>query len=178
MTNLTIYSILFYLIAALMIVSTGLAITRKNMVHAVLYLVVSFMAGSLLFFLLGAPLLAILQVIIYAGAIMVLFLFIVMMIKVDPEADRGYSARTYLAVAGVSGIYFAAAILLMRFSGAAARRPMAAAIASPADFGRYVFTHHWLAIEIVSLLLLVVLVGALHLGQGRARRRAVEKEGK
>ena len=168
---MTIYSIIFYFIAALMIISTGLAISRRNMVHAVLYLVVSFLAGSLLFFLLGAPLLAILQAIIYAGAIMVLFLFIVMMIRVEPFRDHSYSIWTYLAAAGVCGIYFAAAVLLMHFSGAATRRPMVAAVASPADFGRYVYEYHWLAIEIVSLLLLVVLIGVLHLGQGRARRR-------
>ncbi|MGA8280705.1 MAG: NADH-quinone oxidoreductase subunit J, partial [Desulfobacterales bacterium] len=74
-----LYTILFYLLAVVIVVATVLAITRRNMVHAVIYLVVSFFGSALLFYLFGAPLLAALEVIIYAGAIMVLFLFIIMM---------------------------------------------------------------------------------------------------
>jgi NADH-quinone oxidoreductase subunit J len=83
---MTLYAIIFYLLAALIIISTGIAITRRNMVHVVVYLVFSFFGTAMLFYLFGAPLLAVLQVIIYAGAIMVLFLFIIMMLKVEaPE---------------------------------------------------------------------------------------------
>ncbi len=168
---MTIYSIIFYIIAALMIISTGMAVTRENMVHAVLYLVVSFLGSALLFFLLGAPLLGILQVIIYAGAIMVLFLFIVMMIRIEPPERRASPVRHYVAVGVICGIYFGAVVLLMLVSEPAAREPMASAIASPADFGHYLFSRHWLAIEMISLLLLVALIGALHLGLSGMRRR-------
>ena len=80
---MTLYSVIFYVLAALILVSTGFAITRRNLVHAVVYLIISFFGSALLFYLLGAPLLAALEVIIYAGAIMVLFLFIIMMLKVE-----------------------------------------------------------------------------------------------
>ena len=74
---MTFYTILFYILAALIIVTTGLAITRRNMVHTIVYLVFSFFGSAMLFYLLGAPLIAALEVIIYAGAIMILFLFII-----------------------------------------------------------------------------------------------------
>jgi NADH-quinone oxidoreductase subunit J len=84
---MTLYTIIFYLLALLIIISTGIAITRRNMVHVVVYLIFSFFGTAMLFYLFGAPLLAVLQIIIYAGAIMVLFLFIIMMLKVEsPEA--------------------------------------------------------------------------------------------
>ena len=75
---MTIYSIIFYILALVIIVATGVAITRRNLVHAVVYLILSFFGSALMFYLFGAPLLAALEVIIYAGAIMVLFLFILM----------------------------------------------------------------------------------------------------
>ncbi|MFO7929858.1 MAG: NADH-quinone oxidoreductase subunit J family protein [Thermodesulfobacteriota bacterium] len=175
---MTVYSFFFYITAALIIASTGLAITRKHMVHAVLYLVVSFVATAVLFYLLGAPLLAILQVIIYAGAIMVVFLFIVMMIRIDPDKQQPFPVSHYLAAGAVCGIYFTAAVLLIIFSGPEAGEPMAAAAASPFDFGYYLFDRHWLSVELISLLLLVALVGALHAGRGRKARKSETGERK
>lgn len=168
---MTIYSILFYLIAAVMIISTGMAVTRSNLVHAVLYLVISFFGSAVLFFLLGAPLLGVLEVIIYAGAIMILFLFIVMMIKVE-LIDDGAVPIGQLATAGIiCGIYFLACLLLMKFSGPSAKAPMQALLVQPENFGNHLFRQHWLAIEMISLLLLVALIGTLHLGLSRGRRR-------
>ena len=167
---MSVYSIFFYLIAAVMILSTALAVTRKNMVHAVLFLVISFLASALLFFLLGAPLLGILEVVIYAGAIMVLFLFVVMMIRIRAPEGPGFLLWHCLGAAGLSAFYVAACLLLIRHSGPGA--PMPAAFAAPADFGQYLFERHWLGIEIVSLLLLVALIGVLHLGLSRAGRRS------
>ncbi|MFP4159069.1 MAG: NADH-quinone oxidoreductase subunit J [Desulfobacterales bacterium] len=169
---MTVYSFFFYITAALIIASTGLAITRKHMVHAVLYLVVSFVTTAVLFYLLGAPLLAILQVIIYAGAIMVVFLFIVMMIRTDPDRKQSFTVSHYLAAGAACGIYFTAAVLLMVFSGPEAGEPMPAAVASPLDFGFFLFEKHWLAVELISLLLLVALVGALQAGRGRKGRKS------
>ncbi len=167
---MTIYAILFYIIAATMILATVMAITRKNMVHAVLYLVVSFLGSALLYYLLGAPLLAAFEVIIYAGAIMVLFLFVVMMLKIETPATQGVELRHYLMAVGVCALYFIGCVLLMYFSPPSLSMPMRAASASPEFFGKYVFQHQYLAIEIASMLLLIAVVGALHLGLGRARR--------
>ncbi len=86
-----LYAVIFYVVSALILASTAMAVTRKNPVHAVVYLVISFLGSALLFYILGAPFLAALEVIIYAGAIMVLFLFVVMMLKMEAVERRGFS---------------------------------------------------------------------------------------
>lgn len=166
---MTIFAAIFYLVAVLMIVSTAMAVTRNNLVHAVLYLVISFFGSALLFFLLGAPLLGVLEIIIYAGAIMILFLFIVMMLKVEVSEKAGHALGHLTAAGVICGIYFGACILLMYFSAPSAKRPMAMAMVAPKDFGRHLFMQHWLAIELVSLLLLIALAGVLHLGRQKSR---------
>ena len=169
---ITIYGVIFHAIAAVILFSTVLAVTRKNMVHAVLYLVVSFLGTGLLFFLLGAPLLAAFEVIIYAGAIMVLFLFIVMMLKFDDQNQGASPYRHYMAAFGTCGFYFFLCAVAVYFLGPESKTGMPAATASPESFGRFLFQHHWLSIEIVSTLLLVALIGVLQLGLGPGRRRS------
>src|SRR4030043_2238889 len=78
---MTLYAVIFYLLGIVILTATGLAITRRQPVHAVLYLVVAFLGTAALFFLLGAPFLAAFMVIIYVGAIMVLFLFVIMLFQ-------------------------------------------------------------------------------------------------
>jgi NADH-quinone oxidoreductase subunit J len=73
--------IVFYIAAAVAVLATTIAITRHNVVHALLYLIVSLLAVAVIFYVIGAPFLAALELIIYAGAIMVLFLFVVMMLN-------------------------------------------------------------------------------------------------
>ena len=161
---MTIHAILFYAIGALITAATLLAITRRNLVHAVVYLVVSFFGSAALFYLLGAPLLAAFMVIVYAGAIMVLFLFIVMMLRVESDRRPVFPARQIgPAVAIAAGYALVAGIMVFVDPAASAMLP--AAQAEPAQFGAYVFRHAWLAIEITSLLLLVALVGALLIGR-------------
>src|SRR5512137_1724261 len=81
---------LFYILAAVAVIATVFAITEKHAVHAIVYLVTSFFSLSVIFYLLGAPLVAVFEVIIYAGAIMVLFVFVIMMLDLGhPEkAER------------------------------------------------------------------------------------------
>ena len=78
----------FYIAASVAIVSTVLTITRLNAVHALLYLIVSLLAVAVVFYTMGAPLVAALEVIIYAGAIMVLFVFVVMMLNLGKRAAK------------------------------------------------------------------------------------------
>src|SRR5947207_3274705 len=77
---------IFYISAALAIVATLMMLTRLNVVHALLYLIVSLLALSVVFYTLGAPFIAALEIIIYAGAIMVLFVFVVMMLNLGERA--------------------------------------------------------------------------------------------
>jgi NADH-quinone oxidoreductase subunit J len=161
---MNLYAGTFYLLAAVTLGSTALAVTRRNVMHAIIYLVLSFFGTALLFFLLGAPFLAALEVIIYAGAIMVLFLFIVMMLEIRPaEQPLGLYLRQWLPAVVLGALSLAVLVLIIFESGADLSLPLAAA--SPREFGRFLFQKYWFSVEIVSFLLLVALVGALYLGR-------------
>lgn len=166
---MTLFNILLYLAAAVVVVATGFAITRQNVVHAACYLIISFMGTAVLFYLLGAPLLAALEVIIYAGGIMVLFLFVIMMIQYQPPTYRKtFSAKTWypaMILAGTCGLL--AGILV--FADPANRLRPVAVMATPQAFGDILFQGYWFPVEITSLLLLAALVGALYLGRHNKR---------
>ncbi len=160
-----LYPVLFYMLAAVTIAATGLAVTRRNLVHAVVYLVISFIGTALLFFLLGAPFLAALEVIIYAGAIMVLFLFILMMLKIEPiQAPLGGFLIQWLPALCLGAICLAVAVILIS-AGPSGGVPLSTAMASPLEFGRFVFQKYWFGVEVASYLLFVALVGAWYLGR-------------
>jgi NADH-quinone oxidoreductase subunit J len=165
---MTIYSIIFYLLALLILVTTAMAITRRNLVHAVIYLIFSFFGSAMLFYLFGAPFLAVLEVIIYAGAIMVLFLFVVIMMRADTGDERLFALRQWLPLAVFGLIYIAIGMGVIT-ADPNSRIALKTARAAPKVFGQFIFENHWLSIEIVSLLLLVALVGALVIGR-RSRR--------
>ena len=171
---MTLYTLLFYLLAAVVVASTGIAVTRRNLVHAVVYLILSFFGTSMLFYLLGAPLLAALWVIIYAGAIMVLFLFIIMMTRVDSPESRLFPASQWVPAAVFGMIYLIAGSLIV-LAVPESHAGLKTAVADPEGFALYVFERHWLSIEIVSLLLLVALIGALHLGKRREKNLSGDK---
>jgi NADH-quinone oxidoreductase subunit J len=157
----------FYISAVLSILATVMAITRANAVHALLYVICSLLATGVMFFVLGAPFAAVLVVIINAGAIMVLFVFIVMMLNIGPQsADQ---ERTWLrppvwigpGLIGLVLIVELAYSLLHYPPGAAAGQTVEAKEVGVGLFGPYL-----LAVELASMLLLVGLLGAYHLGQG------------
>jgi NADH-quinone oxidoreductase subunit J len=159
-------SILFYILAAVMVVTTILAITEKHPVHAIVYLVTSFFALAAIFYLLAAPLVAMFEVIIYAGAIMVLFMFVIMML--DP--GRSDEARRPGLRHWLPALLFAA-IILAALLTAATLRPVAPAVAAGGlgvkEFSLALFQKYGVAIEIISMQLLFAVVGALYLGRKR-----------
>ncbi len=161
---MNILAILFYIVSGLIILSTGLAVTRRNLVYAVIYLVLSFFGTAMLFYLMGAPFLAALEIIIYAGAIMVLFLFIIMMIHLEKEPGKFLPRRQLIPAMLISALFLMAFIVLAG-ADAGGWKPLAAARAIPAAFGIYLFDTHWLSIEIASMLLLVALFAAIVLGR-------------
>lgn len=161
---MTLYTCLFYVLAGAIVATTGMAITQRNLVHAVIYLVFSFFGSALLFYLLGAPLLAALEVIVYAGAIMVLFLFIIMMVKMESIEERMPPLGQWLP-AVLCGILYLALGVVVVYTAPGHEFPLQTAVATPVELGKYLFQRHWLSIEIVSLLLLVAIIGALHLGK-------------
>ena len=160
-------NVVFYLSGAVAVLCTLLAITRANAVHALLYLIVSLLSVALVFFALGAPFVAALEVIIYAGAIMVLFLFVIMMLNLDPEnirrESRLLSPRMWIGPAAL------AAVLLIELAYAlvapGAGQPSGVGVASPKEVGIALFGPYLLGVELASMLLLAGLVGAYHLGR-------------
>lgn len=162
---MTFYAGIFYLLAFVILVATALAITRRQPVHAVVYLVIAFLGTALLFYLLGAPLLAAFEAIIYAGAIMVLFVFIIMMLKVEPSDSAWRTAPLKWSYGiGLGAVSCALAVVLI-ISGFTTHIALETATATPQEFGRFLFQRYWFSVEIASLLLLVALVGALYLGR-------------
>jgi len=161
---MSIYGWIFYALAAVVTISTGMAITRRSPVHAVAYLVVSFLGTAILFYLLGAPLLAALEVVIYAGAIMVLFLFIIMTIEVEESENLLPAALKWTFPVVMACICLAVGAVLLYLSPDGASL-LGVVMAMPTEFGTFLFDRYWYPIEIASLLLFVGLVGALYLGR-------------
>jgi len=163
---MTLFGALFYLLAAIILAATALALTRRALMHAVVYLVNAFFATAMLFYLLGAPLPAAFEVIIYAGAIMVLFLFIIMLmgVKDQREEDARKNMGIWLPPAFLGAATLAAGwVLLTAPAGAGEALPLAKA--TPAELGRFVFDRYWLGVEAVSFLLFAGLAGAYFLGK-------------
>ena len=164
---MTIYAIIFYILAGIVLAATILAITSANVMHAIIYVVISFFAMAPIFYLLGAPVLALLEIIIYAGAIMVLFLFVVMMLRVTTSVTTVTAwLRQWAPALGLSVLTGIIMIFLL-WQNQAMQSELALGWASPRDFGYFVFDRYWLPVEIASILLFVALVGAYYLGRHR-----------
>lgn len=156
----------FYIAAVVAIVSTFMVVTRRNAVHALLYLVVSLLSVALIFLLLGAPFVAALEVIIYAGAIMVLFVFVIMMLNLGPESVE--QERQWL----VPGIWVGPTILVVVLAAeliyvvvSAGERLANVVAVPPKQVGIALLGPYVLGVELASMLLLAGLVGAYHIGR-------------
>lgn len=160
----------FWATALVAVVSTGFVIFGKNAVHALLYLIVSFLAVAVLFFLLGAPFAALLEVIVYAGAVLVLFVFVVMMLNLGAAATeqerRWFTPSMWVGPGLLSALLLAEVILLMHEaagSGGALRAVQGEISAK--QVGIVLYGPYLLAVELASMLLLGALVAAYHLGR-------------
>ena len=161
---------LFYLAGTVAVVATLLVITRAHAVHALLYLIVSLLAVAVVFFTLGAPFVAALEVIIYAGAIMVLFVFALMILNLGPAAGR--QEREWLRLDAWFGPAALTAVLLtdlVTVLRSGASLPLQAAVVGPEVVGRALFGPYAVGVELASLLLLAGLVAAYHLGRKEKR---------
>jgi NADH-quinone oxidoreductase subunit J len=167
-------STVFYVAGAVALISTLLVITRSNAVHALLYLVVSLLAVAVIFYDIGAPFVAALEVIIYAGAIMVIFVFVLMMLSLGPRAVA--QEHSWLRPGIWIGPAVLAAILAAQviYSLVATAGPseMATALVAPKQVGESLFGPYFIGVELASLLLLAGLVGALHLARAPAKEDA------
>jgi NADH-quinone oxidoreductase subunit J len=168
--------LLFYMFAGVAVLGALLVIGQRNPIYSVLAIIVSFFGLSGLYVLLEAPFVAVVQIIIYAGAIMVLFLFTVMLLNV-PREDAAEWDRTHpfyrpwamrvggvLAVAMMVQLAWAFSRTSGLVRGIGGQRP---AVSSVAELGRKLFTDYMFAFEVTSILILIAMVGAVVLARKR-----------
>jgi len=177
---MTLVQIIFYACSVLLIASALMVITSKNSVRAVMFLILSFFYGACIWMIMEAEFLAILLILVYVGAVMVLFLFVVMMLDIDfAQIKQGFTK--YLPV----GLVVSAALLYVLFNqlGSAAFGPEAFPIPEPrpADYssvtelGMLLYTKYFYPFEIAALILMVAMVAAISLAF-RGKRKGTKTQ--
>jgi NADH-quinone oxidoreductase subunit J len=166
---MTVFDFTFYFFAVSLLGGGLLTVTSRNPVHSVLWLIVAFFNSACLFVILGAEFVAMLLVIVYVGAVAVLFLFVVMMLDVDFSALKAEMAK-YIPLAGLIGIVLLMQLVLAygswRFSDGVEGRlespipPLAEAHNTEA-LGLILYDQYFLAFQLSGLILLVAMVGAI-----------------
>jgi NADH-quinone oxidoreductase subunit J len=156
----------FYIAAGISVISTIMVITRHNPVHALLYLIISLLSLSMIFFLLGAPFAALLEVIIYAGAIMVLFIFIIMLLNLGADTaaqeKRWLKPEVWIGPSILSLILLTELAYVLTDSGNQAYQPE---IVEPKEVAVSLFSGYIIGVELAAMLLMAGVVGAAHIGQ-------------
>src|SRR5687768_14119682 len=169
-------TVVFYLLAGVAIIASALVIGQRNPMYSVLLLIASFAALAGLYIQLDAPFVAVAQIIIYAGAIMVLFLFVVMLLNAPREDaaewDRSHPLRRPgigrfgALLAGLLVVQLAWALLrIAELEAPVGSQTDAAAVSSVRELGRVLFERHAFAFEATSILILVAMVGAVVLAR-------------
>lgn len=163
-------NILFYIASVIAVIATLIAITGKRAVHSLLYLIVSLIAIAVVFFTLGAPFAAAFEIISYAGAIMILLVFVVMLLNLRKEPENRmkllFSFKTWL------GPVILTAILLLEFciSVASVQFPaVEMVVIGPKQVGTALFGTYVLGVELAGMLLMSGIVGAYHIGRKKQR---------
>lgn len=164
LTDLATIDSLFYLAAAVAVIASLKVVTGSNTVHALLYLVVSLLAVAVCFYLMGAPFAAGLEVIVYAGAILVLFVFAVLMFGLGK--DETINAPKSKSVANMFGAMLLAFALLLELTviinNAQIQQTLQANVVSSKAVGIMLYGPYLLAVEIASFLLLAGLLAGYH----------------
>ena len=162
-----ITAILFYIFAAILLVSAAMVVTARNPVHSVLFLILSFFNAAALFLIAGAEFLAMIMVIVYVGAVAVLFLFVVMMLDVDFAELRGGFQRYWLVGAAVGAVLFvelAAVLGGWKLSPGAVQlrmSPVPSGVSNTEALGRVLYTDYVFLFQTAGLILLVAMIGAI-----------------
>ena len=163
-------NLIFYIASIVAIFSTLMVITRLNAVHALLYLIVSLLAISVIFFIIGAPFIAALEVIIYAGAIVVLFVFVIMMLNISKEPtdfeSKWLKPKMWILPGILILVLFAEYIIILTKSQMSL---LTGNVIGPKDIGMSLYTTYILGVEFAGMLLLSGIVGAYHLGRQKKK---------
>lgn len=163
--------IIFYIAAIISFVSTVMVVTRKNAIHALLYLVVSLLGVSVIFFISGAPFVAALEVIVYAGAIMVLFVFAIMMLDLGKDSTEKENKLMSFRVWIIPAIFCLVLLceLIYIFSQFSAPQITIGKVIGPQEVSSSLFGGYVLAVELTGMLLMSGIVGAYHIGKEKKR---------
>ena len=157
-------SFLLFLLPALVAVITGiLMLINRNAVYAALFLILNFSSVAVLYLVLGAPFIAFSQITVYAGAIMILFLFVIMLLGAEklPESHNLRWQRPAVIVLAAVILAEAALVLATKGGGQPAIQPPASTLGSPTDIGMALFNQYTLPFEVTSVILLVAVIGAI-----------------
>jgi NADH-quinone oxidoreductase subunit J len=159
----------FYIAAFVAIISTAMAISGRNAIHSLLYLILSLLAVSVIFYLLSAPFIAALEVIIYAGAIMVLFIFVTMMLNIglEREAEKKWlKPRMWIIPSILAAILLVNLILALK---SVQTIPPDKEAILPKQVGISLFSTYLMGVEIAAILLMAGVIGAYHLGSQKKK---------
>ena len=158
---------IFYAFAAVLILAAGKVITARNPVHAALFLVLSFFTAAAIWMLLHAEFLAIVLVLVYVGAVMVLFLFVVMMLDINIESMRRDFWRHMPAALLVGGLIITEMVVVLTHSFFSTDTPLPVntlrSASNTGDLGRLIYSDYLYAFEIVGVILLVAMIAAVAL---------------
>jgi NADH-quinone oxidoreductase subunit J len=166
---MTVAALCFYLFATVAVVAGAMVVTARNPVHAVLFLILAFFNAAGLFVLLGAEFLAMALVVVYVGAVAVLFLFVVMMLDVNFQELRAGAAR-YLVVGGLVGAALLAELFVVvggmtlgegAVIGGALPTPPHEVVENTRALGQIMYTNYFILFQIAGLVLLVAMIGAI-----------------
>jgi NADH-quinone oxidoreductase subunit J len=164
----------FYITSLIAILATIMVITRYNMIHALLYLVVSFLAIAVIFFMLGAPFVAALEVIIYAGAIVVLIIFVIMMLNLKEESveqERRWFSKNIWIGPGIMALILLGELVYILVTSE--RVLLSNSVVDSKAVGMSLYGPYIIGVELCGLLLMAGIVGAYHLG--RQRRKVIHR---
>jgi NADH-quinone oxidoreductase subunit J len=171
-------NLFFYIAAVIALISTIMAISGRNAIHSLLFLILSLLAVSVVFYLLDAPFVAALEVVIYAGAIMVLFIFVTMMLNIGVERKmekKWLSPRMWIFPSILAAILLFDFILILKNLQTA---PHNNQMILPKQVGISLFSTYLLGVEIAGILLMAGVIGAYHLGSQKKKvtHRFLEKK--
>ncbi len=168
---------MFYIAAGVAILSTIMVITSYNMIHALIYLIVSFLAIAVVFFVLGAPFIAALEIIIYAGAIVVLVIFVIMMLNLRNETavqEKSWLTRDIFIIPSIlSTLLLAELIYIIVKTGSETSATIADATIGAKEVGMSLYGPYVIGVELSGILLMSGIVGAYHLG--RQKKKVVHR---
>src|SRR5688572_24158184 len=160
----------FYITSAIAVIATVMVITNHNLIHALLYLVVSFLSVAVVFYLLGAPFVAALEVIIYAGAIVVLIIFVIMMLNLKEEAvaqERQWLSRGIIIGPAILSCILLAELVYIITGGQTAN--VGPQMVDAKAVGMSLYGPYVIGVELSGILLMAGIVGAYHLGRQKKK---------